>query len=105
MLRARRSSWGDAAKLALAVRKIVHSEQEMVSFLGPVGGRGWLIGATDRVSSEAATHNSLVQLLPMRVKISDVAVGDAQPPPGSEGRRIPLLQIYRMSTQTDRLLV
>jgi hypothetical protein len=41
----------------------------------------------------------------VRVKIGDVAVGDAQAPPRSEGRCIPLLQIYRMSTQTDRLLV
>jgi hypothetical protein len=48
---------------------------------------------------------STSRILPMRVKISDVALGDAQPPPRSEGRCIPLLQIYRMSTQTDRLLV
>jgi hypothetical protein len=48
---------------------------------------------------------SLIRRLPIGVNLSDVAVGDAQPPPRSEGRCIPLLQIYRMSTQTDRLRV
>ena len=41
----------------------------------------------------------------MGVNLSDLAAGRAQPRPRSEGRCIPRFQVYRMSAQTDRLLV
>ena len=47
----------------------------------------------------------MIQQLPMGVTLSHVAPGSAQPRTPSEGRCIPRLQIYRMSAQTDRLLV
>jgi hypothetical protein len=37
--------------------------------------------------------------------IKPVAAGSAQPRRSSEGRCIPRFQVYRMSAQTDRLLV
>jgi hypothetical protein len=37
--------------------------------------------------------------------IKPVAAGSAQPRPSLEGRCIPRFQVYRMSAQTDRLLV
>ena len=42
---------------------------------------------------------------PMRFKLSDVVASSAQVPPSSEGHCIPRFQLYRMSAQTDRLLV
>jgi hypothetical protein len=41
----------------------------------------------------------------MGVNLSDVAAIGVHAPPLAEGRRIPRLQIYRMSTHKDRLLV
>jgi hypothetical protein len=40
-----------------------------------------------------------------RVSLSDIAAVSAQSRPSSEGRCIPRFQVYRMSAQTDRLLV
>jgi hypothetical protein len=43
--------------------------------------------------------------LPIGVNFSDLVAVGAHAPPRTEGRCIPRLQIYRMSAQTDRLLV
>jgi hypothetical protein len=41
----------------------------------------------------------------MSIDTRDIATGGAQPRASSEGRCIPLFQLYRMSPQTHRLLV
>jgi hypothetical protein len=45
---------------------------------------------------------SLVRQLPIGVNLSDVAAIGAHAPPGTKGRCIPRLQIYRMSAQIPR---
>jgi hypothetical protein len=42
---------------------------------------------------------------PLDLNLSEIPAVGAEPPPGSEERCIPRLQVYRMSAQTDRLLV
>jgi hypothetical protein len=53
----------------------------------------------------ASHHPVAVRQLPMRVKLGDVAARSAQARPSSEGRCIPRFQVYRLSAQTNHLLV
>jgi hypothetical protein len=41
----------------------------------------------------------------MRVNLRGIAAGGAQQRPSAEGRCIPRFQVYRLSAQTDRLVV
>jgi hypothetical protein len=53
----------------------------------------------------ASNDEPLDRRPPMSIDIRDIAAGGAQPRTSSEGRCIPLSQFYRMSPQTDRVLV
>jgi len=46
-----------------------------------------------------------VRQVPIGVSLTDIAAGGTRPGPVTEGCCIPRLQVYRVSAQTDRLLV
>jgi hypothetical protein len=62
-------------------------------------------GASIQRSSDERYRPKRIRRLPIGVNLSGVAAGGARPRHSSEGRCTPCFQIYRMSAQTDRLLV